>query len=204
MKSKKRCSWCDENSELYVNYHDTEWGVPLTDDGRLYELLVLEGMQAGLSWLTILQKRQNFIHALDRFDFKKIADYDEANIDKLLGNQGIIRNRLKLESTVKNARVVLDLRKEYGSFANYLWQYVDNKPIQNSFARMKDIPAQTELSKKISKDLKKRGMNFVGPTIMYAFMQATGMVNDHVTDCFRYHECAEMGKLVKERLDNHE
>lgn len=203
MKSKKRCSWCDENSEIYVRYHDTEWGVPLIDDNKLYELLILEGMQAGLSWHTILQKRENFFHALSHFDYRVIADYDEIKIDELLGNKGIIRNRLKLGSTVKNAQVVLRLREEFGSFANYLWQYVDNQPIQNSFARVQDLPAQTELSQKISKDLKKRGMNFVGPTIMYAFMQATGMVNDHVTDCFRYHECAKMGKKVKEKFDNH-
>ncbi len=203
MKSKKRCSWCDENSELYVQYHDTEWGVPLTDDGKLYELLILEGMQAGLSWLTILQKRQNFFDALNHFDYRMIAAYGEEKIIELLGNPGIIRNRLKLESVVKNGRVVLSLCEEFGSFANYLWQYVENKPIQNSFARVQDLPAQTELSKKISKDLKKRGMNFVGPTIMYAFMQATGMVNDHVTDCFRYHECAKMGKIVQEKLSNH-
>jgi DNA-3-methyladenine glycosylase I len=203
MKPRKRCSWCDENSELYIHYHDTEWGVPLTDDGRLYELLILEGMQAGLSWLTILQKRQNFFHALSHFDYRIIADYDEVKIDELLGNEGIIRNRLKLHSVVKNARVVISLSEEFGSFANYLWHYVDKKPIQNSFARVQDLPAQTELSKKISKDLKKRGMNFVGPTIMYAFMQATGMVNDHVTDCFRYNECAKMGKMVKDKIDNH-
>jgi DNA-3-methyladenine glycosylase I len=203
MKLPKRCGWCDENSEIYVHYHDTEWGVPLTDDNRLYELLILEGMQAGLSWLTILQKRKNFFHALDHFDYRVIAKYDTAKIEELLGNQGIIRNRLKLESTIKNARVVIKLREEFGSFANYLWQYVDKEPIQNSFARVQDLPAQTELSKKISKDLKKRGMNFVGPTIMYAFMQAAGMVNDHITECFRYHECAELRLAVKGKIDNH-
>jgi DNA-3-methyladenine glycosylase I len=203
MKSRKRCSWCDENSELYVHYHDSEWGVPLTDDARLYEMLVLEGMQAGLSWLTILKKRENFSRALNHFDYRTIAAYDDAKIAELLNNQGIIRNRLKLESTVKNARVFLSLCEDFGSFAKYLWGYVDYQPIQNSFAQLKDLPAQTELSKKISKDLKKRGMNFVGPTIMYAFMQATGMVNDHTTDCFRYQECAQMKTTVKEKFDSH-
>lgn len=204
MKSNKRCGWCDEDSELYVHYHDTEWGVPLTNDARLYELLTLEGMQAGLSWLTILQKRENFFHALNHFDYRIIADYGEEKMSELLDNKGVIRNKLKLESVVKNARVFLSLREEYGSFASYLWQYVDYRPVQNSFEHVEDIPAQTELSRKLSNDLKKRGMNFVGPTIMYAFMQAAGMVNDHVTSCFRYHECAEMGTMLKGTIDNNE
>lgn len=201
MKKRHRCGWCDENSELYKQYHDTEWGVPLTDDHKLFELLILEGMQAGLSWLTILKKRENFTKALAGFDYEVIARFEDKDIESLLANEGIIRNRLKLEAVVKNARAFLDLRREYGSFARYLWQYVDFRPLQNSFAALSDIPAKTDLSIRISRDLKKRGMNFVGPTIIYAFMQAVGMVNDHETGCFRYAECAGMAENVDDRIN---
>lgn len=197
MKRQNRCGWCDLSSEIYVHYHDCEWGVPLTDERRLFEMLILEGMQAGLSWLTILKKRQNFRRAMDNFDCQAVASYTEKDLSGLLANSGIIRNRRKLEAAVKNAGVVLQLREEYGSFARYLWEYVDYQPIQNSFDDISEVPAKTELSIQISKDLRKRGMNFVGPTIIYAFMQAIGMVNDHETVCFRYHECAELAGTVQ-------
>lgn len=200
MEKKQRCGWCDENSELYKQYHDTEWGVPLTDDRKLFELLILEGMQAGLSWLTILKKRENFRKALAGFDYEAIARFEEGDIALLLADEGIIRNRLKLEAAVKNARAFLDLRREYGSFARYLWEYVDYSPLQNSFGSLSEVPAQTELSLEISRDLKKRGMNFVGPTIVYAFMQAAGMVNDHETGCFRYTECAGLADGIAARV----
>lgn len=195
-ENKKRCTWCDETSDLYMEYHDKEWGVPVTDDRKLFEMLTLEGMQAGLSWLTILKKRENFQTAFDGFDYEKVAGYDEKKLEELLQNEGIIRNRLKIESTVKNARAFMGIREEDGSFAHYLWKWVDFRPIQNSFQQLSDLPAKTELSEKISRDLKKRGMNFVGPTIIYALMQAVGMVNDHEVSCFRYAECAEMA-LIK-------
>lgn len=194
IEKKKRCGWCDENSDIYVEYHDSQWGVPLADDGKLFEMLSLEGMQAGLSWITILKKRENFLAAFDNFNYVKIARYDEEKITELLGNVGIIRNKLKIHSVVRNARVFIDLQREYGSFARYLWDYVDFLPIQNRYEKSEELPAQTELSRKISKDLKKRGMNFVGPTIIYALMQAIGMVNDHEYSCFRYSECMELAQ----------
>ncbi len=193
-KNKKRCGWCDESSALYVEYHDTEWGVPLTDDRHLFEMLSLEGMQAGLSWLTILKKRSGFHAAFDTFDYNVIAGYGNDTIAQLLTDTGIIRNRLKIQSVVRNSRVFLELRREFGSFARYLWQYVDFVPIQNRFESMEELPAKTDLSEKISGDLKKLGMNFVGPTIIYALMQAVGMVNDHEVSCFRYAECREISK----------
>ena len=200
-EEKKRCSWCRPDSASYVQYHDTEWGVPVTEDDKLFQMLVLEGMQAGLSWLTILKKRQAFLEAFDNFDPSIVAAYDGGKLDELLQNTAIIRNRRKIESAVKNARVVLQLQREYGSFSQYLWRFVDFKPIRNSVAEPGEIPAKTELSTEISKDLKKRGMNFVGPTIIYALMQAVGMVNDHETSCFRYSECSrsarESGKAGK-------
>jgi DNA-3-methyladenine glycosylase I len=188
-EEKKRCGWCDPESDLYVQYHDSEWGVPLTEDNSLFQMLVLEGMQAGLSWLTVLKKRESFREAFDNFDPALVAFYDDQKIAELLDNPSIIRNRLKVESAVKNARVVLQLQREYGSFADYLWRFVDYRPIRNSIACPADLPAKTALSIAISKDLKKRGMNFVGPTIIYALMQAVGLVNDHETTCFRYNEC---------------
>ncbi|MBP7671007.1 DNA-3-methyladenine glycosylase I [Candidatus Gracilibacteria bacterium] len=178
----KRCPWVGE-SEIYQKYHDEEWGIPLHDDQKLFELLILEGAQAGLSWLTVLQKRDNYRKAFDKFDAKKIAQYNQKKIDELLNNEGIIRNRLKIHSAIKNAKAFLEIQKEFGSFDQYIWSFVDHKPIKNKFKTLKDYPAKTPLSDKIAKDLKKRGMNFVGSTIIYAFMQAAGLVNDHTTDC---------------------
>lgn len=194
---KKRCAWCDEESPLYLDYHDTEWGVPEKNDRKLFEMLILEGMQAGLSWLTILKKRQNFKQAFDDFDYSKVAEYDGGKIDSLMQNSGIIRNRLKIESAVRNAQAVQNIVMEYGSFSTYLWQWVNAEPQQNCFVNTEDLPAKTQLSETISKDLKKRDMNFVGPTIVYAFMQAIGMVNDHEVSCFRYVECKELGERFK-------
>lgn len=182
-----RCEWCGSDP-LYIAYHDKEWGVPLHDDRLLFELLILEGAQAGLSWLTILKKRENYKKAFHSFDPEMIADYTQRDIDRLMENLGIVRNRLKIESVIKNARGVLKIKEEFGSFDTYLWHYVENTPIQNKWKSVADIPVQTEISERMSKDLKKRGFNFVGPTICYAFMQAIGMVNDHTTDCFRYEE----------------
>ncbi|MCF7919928.1 MAG: DNA-3-methyladenine glycosylase I [Candidatus Cloacimonetes bacterium] len=179
----KRCEWVQNAPEIYIKYHDEEWGVPLHDDTKLFELLVLEGAQAGLSWLTVLKKRENYRQAFDNFDYEKIADYDDYKILELLNNEGIIRNRLKIRSAIRNAKVFIKIREEFGSFDNYIWAYVDYKPIQNNITAMNQIPAKTELSDKISKDLKKRGMNFIGSTIIYAFMQSIGMVNDHEVTC---------------------
>ncbi len=186
---KKRCEWCGDDP-LYVAYHDDEWGVPVHDDRHLFEMLILEGAQAGLSWITILKKRENYRKALHNFDVERIAAYTPRDIERLLGDAGIVRNRLKLESAVKNARGTLAITEEFGSLDAFLWRYVDGKPIQNAWKTMTDIPAQTELSDVLSKDLKKRGFNFVGSTICYAFMQAVGMVNDHVTGCYRHREIA--------------
>lgn len=183
----KRCEWCG-NDPLYVIYHDNNWGVPVHDDRLLFEFLILEGAQAGLSWLTILKKRENYRDAFDNFDWERIAKYTQHDIDRLLANPGVVRNRLKIESAIKNARGVLAIREEFGSLDVFMWRYVDGVPRQNAWKSLKEIPAQTRESDWMSKDLKKRGFNFVGSTICYAFMQATGMVNDHVTDCFRYPE----------------
>ncbi|NHJ87549.1 MAG: DNA-3-methyladenine glycosylase I [Asgard group archaeon] len=193
---KERCGW-GLNHELEFAYHDNEWGIPVHDDCVLFEFLTLEGAQAGLSWSTVLEKRENYRKLFDGFDFEKIAKYDEKKITKLLENPGIIRNRLKVNSTVTNAQAFIKIREEFGSFDSYIWSFVDNKPIQNQWKTMREIPAQTELSVQISKDLKKRGFRFVGPTIIYAFMQAIGMVNDHIMNCFRYKEIKE---LVKKRM----
>ena len=184
---KKRCAWCG-NDPLYVAYHDTEWGLPIHDDQLLFEFLILEGAQAGLSWLTILKKRENYRKAFDAFDPKVVANYTEDDIDRLMADVGIVRNRLKIESAIKNAQGVLKIQAEFGSFYAYLWKYVDGRPLQNKWETLEDIPVQTQISETMSKDLKKRGFNFVGPTICYAFMQAIGMVNDHTTDCFKYGE----------------
>ena len=181
----KRCAWVSDD-ELYTQYHDQEWGVPQYDDQKLFELLILEGAQAGLSWYTILKKRENYRLALDNFEAKKIAVYDNKKIQELLNNPGIVRNKLKIESTVRNAKIYLDIQKKYGSFRQYIWSFVDGKPIVNSFNKLKEVPAKTEISDTMSKELKKQGFNFVGSTICYAFMQAVGMVNDHTVDCFRY------------------
>ena len=188
--TRKRCSW-PGNDTLYIDYHDKEWGVPLHDDQKLFEFLILEGMQAGLSWLTILRKRENFREAFDNFDPELIARYKTRKKQSLLKNEGIIRNRLKIDSAVINAQCYLDIQDEFGSFNDYIWQFVGGKPRQNSFRSLKQLPAFTKQSDTMSKTLKKRGFKFVGSTICYAFMQATGMVNDHVTSCFRHTQCAK-------------
>ncbi len=184
---KKRCEWCGDDP-LYLAYHDREWGVPVHDDRLLFEFLILEGAQAGLSWLTILKKRENYRKAFHNFDCERIASYTEADVTRLLSDSGIVRNRLKIASAIKNARAVLDIQAEFGSLDAYLWRYVEGVPQQNAWQSMAEVPAKTALSDKLSKDLKKRGCNFVGSTICYAFMQAVGMVNDHTIDCFRYEE----------------
>lgn len=194
-----RCRWCGD-SEIYVAYHDREWGVPVTDETMLFEFLILEGMQAGLSWLTILKKRQNFRRAFDGFDYRKIAAYGPGDVERLMADEGIIRNRRKVEAAVKNAGVFLELQEEFGSFARYLWRYVDYRPVRNAWVREEDGPTTTPVAEELSRDLKKRGMNFVGPTIIYAMMQAVGMVNDHVTSCFRYRQCALLAENVRREL----
>jgi DNA-3-methyladenine glycosylase I len=191
MPEKKRCPWC-ENDVLYRKYHDEEWGVPLKDNNRLFAMLCLEGAQAGLSWITILRRRTGYYRAFKDFTLEKIVCYDNADIERLLQDEGIIRNRLKIESVIKNARATLQLEKEGLTLSNYLWNFVDGKPLQNHFTHMEEVPAQTELSKRMSRDMKKRGFSFVGPTICYALMQSIGMVNDHLTTCYRYRElCGE-------------
>jgi DNA-3-methyladenine glycosylase I len=186
-KEKLRCGWAGTDP-TYVSYHDTEWGVPVHDDQRLFEFLVLEGAQAGLSWITILRKRAAYRAAFDQFVPEKVARYDARRLAKLLKNEGIVRNRLKLESAVKNARAFLEVQEEFGSFDEYQWGFVDGKPLVNRFESMKQVPPRTPLSDKISKDMKQRGFSFVGSTIIYAHMQAVGMVNDHVVDCFRHRQ----------------
>ncbi|WP_419212851.1 DNA-3-methyladenine glycosylase I [Maribacter sp. X9] len=184
---KHRCGWCKGDS-LYEEYHDQEWGVPVKNDDSLFEFLLLETFQAGLSWITILRRRENFREAFDNFDYKKIATYTEDKILDLLQNEGIIRNKLKVRGTVTNAQAFMDIQKEFGSFSNYIWAFVDGEPIRNKVINYKQAPANTPISDTISKDLKKRGFKFVGSTIVYAFMQATGMVNDHEVNCFRYEQ----------------
>ena len=185
------CAWVGTDP-LMIDYHDREWGVPLHDDRKLFEFLILEGMQAGLSWMTILRKRDNFRQAFDDFDPHEIARYDRAKIEQLLANPGIIRNRRKIEAAITNAQSYLAVQVEFGSFDAYMWQFVDGAPIVNSWRKIADIPAKTEESTAMSKDLLRRGFKFVGPTICYAHMQATGMVNDHTIDCFRYIECQNL------------
>ncbi len=182
-----RCQWAGSDP-LYVAYHDQEWGVPVHDDRLLFEFLVLEGAQAGLSWSTILNKRESYRAAFDNFDPQQVAAYDDARVAELLGNPGIVRNRLKVNAAVKNARAFLAVQTEYDSFAAYIWQFVGGQPKQNAWRSLSEIPAETDESRAMSKDLKRRGFTFVGPTICYAFMQAVGMVNDHTVDCFRYQE----------------
>lgn len=182
-----RCGWC-VGDRLYEAYHDTEWGVPVKDDSTIFEFLILETFQAGLSWITILRKRENFRHALDGFDFHKIAGYGPEKLASLLEDSGIIRNRLKIEATVTNARAFIEVQREFGSFSNYIWGFVDHQPIKNHFNNYCEIPSTTTVSDSLSKDLKKRGFKFVGSTVVYAHMQATGMVNDHEIHCFRYDE----------------
>jgi DNA-3-methyladenine glycosylase I len=185
MKNVHRCGW-SLTDPLYRTYHDDEWGVPVHDDRKLFEMLILEGAQAGLSWITILKKRKNYRAAFDRFDPRKIAAYDTRKKKELLANAGIVRNRLKIEATISNARAFLAVQKEFGSFDSYIWQFAGGKPTMNRWTSLKEIPPKTPESDAMSKDLKRRGFRFVGSTICYAFMQATGMVNDHVTPCFRH------------------
>ncbi len=187
MKEKVRCKWC-LSSEKMMKYHDEEWGVPVCNDRKWFEFIVLDGFQAGLSWSTIINKRDNFRKAFDKFNFNKIAKYDERKLNSLLNDAGIIRNRLKIYSSVSNAKAFITLRKEFSSFNNYIWKFTNGKTIHNKWKSHKEILATTKISDELSKDLRKRGFNFVGSTICYAFMQAAGMVNDHTTDCFRHKE----------------
>jgi DNA-3-methyladenine glycosylase I len=184
---KVRCTWAGTDP-IYIKYHDTEWGVPLHDDRKLFEFLMLDVFQAGLSWITILKKRPNYRIAFDHFDPEKIAAYNLRRVKTLMSNKGIVRNKLKIEAAVKNASAFLVVQKEFGSFHDYIWRFTGGKTIKNAWKKMAEIPAQTNISAAMSKDLKQRGFKFVGPTICYAFMQAAGMVNDHVVDCFRYHQ----------------
>ncbi|MCX7043969.1 MAG: DNA-3-methyladenine glycosylase I [Candidatus Sumerlaeota bacterium] len=188
-----RCEWCGADP-LYVEYHDREWGVPNHDDRHLFEMLILEGAQAGLSWLTILKRREQYRKAFHTFDAAKIAAYTHRDVQRLLGDAGIIRNRLKIEAAIKNAQAMLDIKAEFGSFDSFLWRYVDHAPIQNAWRSLSDLPTRTEQSDLMSKDLKKRGFSFAGSKICYAFMQAVGMVNDHVITCFRYKEVKRLAK----------
>jgi DNA-3-methyladenine glycosylase I len=189
---RERCGWCGTDP-LYVAYHDLEWGVPMHDDRALFEFLVLEGAQAGLSWITILRKREHYRAAFDGFDPTRVAKYGEERISELLADPGIVRNRQKVRSAVSNARAFLEVQKEFGTFSDYIWSFTAGRPIQNSWRTMDQIPSTTPLADTISRDLKSRGFRFVGPTIVYAHMQATGMVNDHLVTCFRHSEVAEMG-----------
>ena len=179
----KRCFWVDENSEIYKNYHDNEWGIPKYDDRELFELLILEGFQAGLSWITVLKKREAFKKAFDNFDINKIINYNESKISELLNNKEIIRSKSKIESAINNAKVFLEIQKEFGSFSNYIWGFTNGKIIKNKNDK---FPVSTPLSDKVSKDLKKRGMKYAGTVIIYSYLQAIGVVNDHQTDCFKY------------------
>ena len=193
LAQKKRCAWSGTDP-LYIAYHDEEWGVPVHDDHVLFEFLVLEGAQAGLSWSTILRKRDAYRRAFDRFDPRKVARYDKRKVTALLADAGIVRNRAKIASAIKNAKAFLDVQAEFGSFDAYQWRFVDGRPIQNRRRAVSDIPARTAQSDAMSKDLKSRGFSFVGSTIVYAHMQAVGMVNDHTVDCFRHREVAELGR----------
>lgn len=190
---KTRCAWCSDDP-LYQAYHDHEWGVPVHDDRHLFEMLSLEGAQAGLSWITILKKRESYREAFANFTIPLVADFDEADIERLMLNPGIVRNRLKITSVIKNARAAQTVQAEFGSLDAYLWRFVDDTPLQNAWTTLSEVPAQTPESQAMSRDLKKRGFNFVGPTICYAFMQAVGMVNDHTLDCFRYAEASSQNR----------
>ena len=183
--TKQRCAWAN-SSQLYLDYHDSEWGVPVHDDRKLFEFLILEGAQAGLSWSTILNKRLEYLQAFDNFEVSKIANYSDIKVQELLANPGIVRNRLKIHAAIQNAQTFLEVQDQYGSFDAYIWQFVDGKPVQNSWKSLQEIPPKTKESDAMSKELKKLGFTFVGSTICYAFMQAIGMVNDHTVDCFRW------------------
>lgn len=201
-EAKIRCPWVNMDNKLYVEYHDKEWGKPVHDDNKLFEMLILEGAQAGLSWETILNKRAHYIKVFAQFDPNKVAKFTNAKVSKLLQDSGIVRNRLKIESTIDNAKAFLKVQKEFGSFDKYIWGFVNSKPINNQFKNLKDYPAQTDLSKEISKDLKKRGFRFVGPTIIYAYMQAVGLVNDHTIDCYKSKNATWFLYMVQTK-DNH-
>jgi DNA-3-methyladenine glycosylase I len=188
---KKRCTWCSDDP-LYVAYHDDEWGVPLYDDSTLFQFLLLEGAQAGLAWITVLRKREGYRRAFDNFDAQTIARYSDKKLETLLQNPQIIRNRLKVFGARQNAQAFLKIQEDRGSFASYIWDFVDGKPVQNCWPSSADVPANSPISDRLSKDMKKRGFTFVGSTILYATMQATGMVNDHTTDCFRHSECRQL------------
>ena len=192
----KRCTWCGTDP-LYMDYHDKEWGVPTLDDASLFEMLVLEGAQAGLAWITVLRKREGYRELFDGFDANRIARYTDRKLDKLLLDPRIIRNRLKVYGTRQNARAFLAVQEEIGSFSDYIWRFVDHRPIQNNWRSLREVPATTVVSDRISKDLKQRGFTFVGSTIIYAHMQATGMVNDHTADCYRRRECKQLAAGVK-------
>ncbi|MCL2185054.1 MAG: DNA-3-methyladenine glycosylase I [Treponema sp.] len=193
----KRCEWC-ESSELYTKYHDEEWGFPVIDDQKHFEFLVLESAQAGLSWITILKKRENYRKAYDNFDPKKVARYTEAKKTRLLSNEGIIRNRLKIEASINNAKNFLEIQREFGSFSKYIWSFTNGKPIIGKWKTISEIPARSELSDAVSADLKKRGFKFLGSIIIYSHLQATGIINDHLIDCFRY---KEIKKIITEPGD---
>ena len=190
----ERCGWCGSDP-LYVAYHDCEWGVPVRDDKTLFEFLILEGAQAGLAWITVLRKREGYRKAFDGFDARRMAGYSDRRLERILGDPQVIRNRLKVYGARQNARAFLQIQEDLGSFADYLWGFAENKPIRNSWLSMSDVPASTPLSDIISKDMKQRGFTFVGTTIIYAYMQATGMVNDHIMPCFRHRECNALANL---------
>ncbi|MCH6570403.1 MAG: DNA-3-methyladenine glycosylase I [Acidobacteria bacterium] len=194
MSGKKRCTWAEGGNELYIQYHDREWGVPVHEDRKQFEFLILEGAQAGLSWSTVLNKREGYRKAFANFDPVKVARFSEKKIETLIQNPSIIRNRLKITSAVSNARAFLAIQKEYGSFDTYIWAFVGGKPLQNRWNAMADVPATSPESEALSKDLKQRGLKFVGSTIMYAHLQAAGLVNDHLVSCFRYRECAALAR----------
>ena len=194
MSGKKRCAWAESGNELYIQYHDREWGVPVHEDRKQFEFLILEGAQAGLSWSTVLNKREGYRKAFANFDPVKVARFSEKKIETLIQNPSIIRNRLKITSAVSNARAFLAIQKEYGSFDTYIWAFVGGKPLQNRWNAMADVPATSPESEALSKDLKQRGFKFVGSTIMYAHLQAAGLVNDHLVSCFRYRECAALAR----------
>jgi DNA-3-methyladenine glycosylase I len=195
-REKPRCDWA-RGGALDLEYHDREWGVPVRDDRPLFEFLTLEGAQAGLSWSTVLRKRENYRAAFCGFEVGKVARFDRRKIERLLADPGIIRNRLKVESAVNNARLVLKIIDEFGNFSDYLWSFVDGRPIRHAWRSMREVPAETPESQAMSKEMRRRGFNFVGPTIMYAFMQAVGMVNDHLVQCFRYREVGALGRRMK-------
>lgn len=191
---KQRCGWCSDDP-LYIEYHDHEWGVPAHDDRHLFEMLILEGAQAGLSWITILKKRENYRQAFNQFDAVKVAAYTDTDVERLVNDAGIVRNRLKIKAAIKNAQGVLQLQQEFGSLDRYLWSFVEDQPIQNCWENLKAVPVQTDVSVRMSKDMKKRGFSFVGPTICYAFMQAVGMVNDHEQGCFRHQQVRDLSSV---------